>query len=108
MRVEDVTDKLRVVDLRAELVKLGLETNGTKPVLLARLKEALAAGARDRLPEPTDEGCHDAVEDAEAHMEKVRTSHQLCLSFSESGATQSTLLISPVSFFARFSGLGEN
>ena len=38
-------DKMKVVELRAELVKLGLETKGTKPVLLARLKEALAANA---------------------------------------------------------------
>ena len=91
MRAEDVTDKLRVVDLRAELVKLGLETKGTKPVLIARLKEALESSANEgeikceqedvkeeptdplSHPEPTDEGCHEAVEDAEAHMEKVRT-----------------------------------
>ena len=33
---------LRVPQLRAELRKLGLDTKGTKPILLARLKEALA------------------------------------------------------------------
>ena len=40
-------DKMKVVELRAELVKMGLETKGTKPVLLARLKEALAANAAE-------------------------------------------------------------
>ena len=38
-------DKMKVVELRAELVKLGLDTKGNKPVLIARLKDALANGA---------------------------------------------------------------
>ena len=31
-----------MAELRAELAKLGMDTKGTKPILLARLKEALA------------------------------------------------------------------
>ena len=38
-------DKMKVVELRAELGRRGLETKGIKPVLLARLKEAIAAAA---------------------------------------------------------------
>ena len=38
-------DKMKVVELRAELSRRGLETKGIKPVLLARLKEAIAAAA---------------------------------------------------------------
>lgn len=34
-------DKLKVAELRTELSKRGLDTKGTKPILLARLKEAL-------------------------------------------------------------------
>ena len=41
MPVENL-DKMKVAELRAELTKLGMDTKGTKPVLLARLKEALA------------------------------------------------------------------
>lgn len=33
--------KLKVVELRAELSKRGLDTKGNKPVLVKRLKEAL-------------------------------------------------------------------
>ena len=36
-------DKLKVAELRTELSKRGLDTKGTKPILLARLKEALTA-----------------------------------------------------------------
>ena len=35
-------DKMKVAELRDELAKLGLDTKGTKPILLKRLKEALA------------------------------------------------------------------
>jgi hypothetical protein len=35
-------DKLKVAELRTELQKLGQDTKGTKPILLTRLKEALA------------------------------------------------------------------
>ena len=38
---------MKVVELRAELGRRGLETKGIKPVLLARLKEAIAAAASD-------------------------------------------------------------
>ena len=41
MPIENL-DKMKVAELRAELTKLGMDTKGTKPVLLARLKEALA------------------------------------------------------------------
>ena len=34
-------DKLKVAELRTELSKRGLDTKGTKPILLARLKEAI-------------------------------------------------------------------
>ena len=41
MPIENL-DKMKVAELRAELAKLGMDTKGTKPILLARLKEALA------------------------------------------------------------------
>ena len=34
--------KMKVAELRAELAKMGRDTKGTRPILLARLKEALA------------------------------------------------------------------
>ena len=49
-------EKLTVPKLKAELKKLGLETDGLKAVLVARLKEALAGGgdAPAETPEPKD------------------------------------------------------
>ena len=41
MPIENL-DKMKVAELRDELAKLGLDTKGTKPILLKRLKEALA------------------------------------------------------------------
>ena len=32
-------DKMKVAELRAELAKMGRDTKGTRPILLARLKE---------------------------------------------------------------------
>lgn len=37
-------DKMKVAELRAALSERGLDTKGTKPVLLARLKEAIKNG----------------------------------------------------------------
>ena len=39
-------DKLKVAELRAELSKRNLDTKGTKPVLVARLKEAITNEGR--------------------------------------------------------------
>ena len=36
-------DKLKVAELRAELSNRGLDTKGTKPILVTRLREAIAA-----------------------------------------------------------------
>ena len=36
-------DKMKVADLRAALQERGLDTKGTKPVLVARLQDALDA-----------------------------------------------------------------
>ncbi len=35
-------EKLKVAELRTELGKLGEDTKGTKPILINRLREALA------------------------------------------------------------------
>ena len=48
-------DKMKVVELRAELGRRGLETKGIKPVLLARLKEAIAAASADGEAAPAAE-----------------------------------------------------
>lgn len=39
--------KLKVVELRAELSKRGLDTKGNKPVLVKRLREALETESGD-------------------------------------------------------------
>ena len=40
-------DKMKVAELRTELAKRNLDTKGTKPVLLARLREAVANDSKD-------------------------------------------------------------
>ena len=57
----DKLDKLKVVELRAALGEAGLDTKGTKPVLVARLKEHLEAQKA-----PAEEA---AEEQAEAEAE---------------------------------------
>lgn len=51
--------KLKVVELRAELSKRGLDSKGNKPVLVERLKQALeeekAAGGGGEVTEATRE-----------------------------------------------------
>lgn len=44
-------DKLKVAELRNELSKRGLDTKGTKPILVSRLKEFLANEGADSVPE---------------------------------------------------------
>ena len=46
--------KLKVQEIRDALGEIGLDTTGTKPVLLERLEEAIAAGATEA--EPATEG----------------------------------------------------
>ena len=48
-------DKLKVAELRAELSKRGLDTKGTKPILVSRLKEFMANEAAAPEPEPEPE-----------------------------------------------------
>ena len=55
-------DKMKVVELRAELGRRGLETKGIKPVLLARLKEAIAAASADGDAAPAAEVKAEQVE----------------------------------------------
>jgi len=45
-------EKMKVAELRAALQEKGLDTKGTKPVLVARLQEALAAEQKNPTPEP--------------------------------------------------------
>ena len=45
-------EKMKVAELRAALQEKGLDTKGTKPVLVARLQEALAAEQKEPTPEP--------------------------------------------------------
>lgn len=45
-------EKMKVAELRAALQEKGLDTKGTKPVLVARLQEAMDAENKEPSPEP--------------------------------------------------------
>lgn len=45
-------EKMKVAELRAALQEKSLDTKGTKPVLVARLQEAIAAETKEPTPEP--------------------------------------------------------
>merc|ERR1712214_96113 len=55
-------EKMKVAESRAALQERGLDTKGTKPVLVARLTEAIEAEKK----EPTPESEPEKVEEAEA------------------------------------------
>ena len=61
-------DKLKVAELRTELSNRGLDTKGTKPVLLARLREAMASDASPDNNAEAEEAGQEEV--AEAQEEK--------------------------------------
>ena len=48
-------EKMKVAELRAALQERGLDTKGTKPVLVARLQEAIEADKKEPTPEPEPE-----------------------------------------------------
>ena len=54
-RMVEAPDKMKVADLRTALQERGLDTKGTKPVLVARLQEALDKEKGDAKPEETME-----------------------------------------------------
>merc|ERR1712064_181197 len=58
-------EKMKVAELRAALQERGLDTKGTKPVLVARLQEAIEAEKKEPTPEPESE----KVEESEAMEE---------------------------------------
>ena len=56
-------DKLKVVELRTALGEAGLDTKGTKPVLVARLKEHLEAQKAAPAEEAAEEAEPEAKEE---------------------------------------------
>jgi len=67
--VEDAPDKMKVADLRAALQERGLDTKGTKPVLVARLQEALKAEAPEEKTEAMESENAAAAEENVEKME---------------------------------------
>ena len=62
-------EKMKVAELRQALQERGLDTKGTKPVLVARLQEAIAADQKEPTPEPSPEP--EKVEEAAMEVEQA-------------------------------------
>mmetsp|Transcript_7123 Transcript_7123/g.13158 ORF Transcript_7123/g.13158 Transcript_7123/m.13158 type:complete len:288 (+) Transcript_7123:55-918(+) len=89
---------LKVAELREELEKRGLDTSGTKPKLLARLEEAIAAGKEDTDAPNGDEAAPEATEQQSAASEQnVGPAQPVPFSKVASGATPSSPAHQPVS-----------
>ena len=64
---ENAPDKMKVAELRAALQERGLDTKGTKPVLVGRLQSAL-----DAENPPAEEEAAAAVEATEETTEETK------------------------------------
>ena len=64
-------EKMKVAELRAALQEKGLDTKGTKPVLVARLQEALEAEKKEPTPEPEPEKVEETAMEESAAEEKT-------------------------------------
>ena len=67
----DKVDKLKVVELRTALGEAGLDTKGTKPVLVARLKSYLESKTGDTVAAPAATEAAEAEKEPEAEAEVV-------------------------------------
>lgn len=67
----DKVDKLKVVELRTALGEAGLDTKGTKPVLVARLKSYLESKTGDTVAAPAATEAAEAEKEPEAEPEAV-------------------------------------
>ena len=64
----DKVDKLKVVELRTALGEAGLDTKGTKPILVARLKEYLES--KNVEPEEAEEQPAEEVKEEEKEADQ--------------------------------------
>ena len=62
-------EKMKVAELRAALQEKGLDTKGTKPVLVARLQEAMDAENKEPSPEPEKAEEETAMDESAARGE---------------------------------------
>ncbi|RZC32764.1 heterogeneous nuclear ribonucleoprotein U-like protein 2, partial [Asbolus verrucosus] len=68
--------KLKVVELRAELSKRGLDSKGNKPALVKRLKEALEQELKEELPDTSI--ADTSTEDLDISQTQEHTSSEEC------------------------------
>jgi len=71
--IEDAPDKMKVADLRAALQERGLDTKGTKPVLVARLQDALKTETNKEKTEEMDSEVVASADEEKVDKMEVQT-----------------------------------